>query len=123
MHGGAEKMGAALDAAFTASGRTPDLVLSGHVHNYQRFTRTLAGGATLPYIVIGNSGYHNLHHLAHDAHAGMQVADDVVFEYGDAKHWGFLELTIKDGTITGAFTAVTADGQVTPDVDSFTIKR
>jgi hypothetical protein len=121
MHGGAEKMGAALDAAFATSGRVPELILSGHVHNYQRFTRTLDGGATLPYIVIGNSGYHNLHHLARDAHNGMQVSDDVVFEHGDAKHWGFLELTIKDNKITGAFTAVTVDGQVTPNADTFMV--
>lgn len=51
-------MGDALDVAFDASGRVPDLVLSGHVHNYQRFTRTLTSSQTLPYIVIGNGGYH-----------------------------------------------------------------
>ena len=57
-------MGAALDAAFQSSERTPDLVLSGHVHDYQRFTRTMADGRKVPYVVIGNGGYDNLHKLA-----------------------------------------------------------
>ena len=85
-----KRIGDLLDAAFTASARTPDLVLNGHVHNYQRFTRTLTG-TTLAYIVIGNGGYRNLHHLAKGAAAGEHVTPDVVYEFGDAKHWGFLE--------------------------------
>jgi hypothetical protein len=120
MHGGSKLIGDALDAAFAASDRTPDLVLNGHVHNYQRFTRTL-NGKSLPYIVIGNGGYHNLHHLAKDATHGLQVSDDVVFEFGDATHWGFLELTIQGDAITGTYTAVTKDGQTTPSADAFTI--
>jgi Calcineurin-like phosphoesterase len=39
-HGGSQKMGAALDSAFRGSGRLPQLVISGHVHDYQRFTRS-----------------------------------------------------------------------------------
>lgn len=120
MHGGAQRVGAALDSAFTSSGRTPDLVLSGHVHDYQRFTRTF-NGKQLPYIVIGNSGYHNLHMLAGDAHAGLQASSEVVLEFGDDKNWGFLELTIDGTTITGAYTAVTKHGATTPKADTFTI--
>src|SRR5262249_27767998 len=93
MHGGSKRMGDALDAAFSAADRTPDLVLSGHVHDYQRFTRTIAD-KQVPYVVIGNSGYHNLHLLASDAKPGLQVAADIVFEFGDDAHWGYLELTI-----------------------------
>jgi hypothetical protein len=120
MHGGSKPMGDALDAAFAASARTPDLVLNGHVHNYQRFTRKLSG-KTLAYVVVGNGGYHNLHHLAAGATPGMQVTDEVVFEFGDATHWGFLELTIQGRTIAGSYTAVTKDGQTTPHADTFTI--
>jgi hypothetical protein len=119
MHGGSQRMGEALDGAFTSASRAPDLVLSGHVHDYQRFTRTL-DGKQLPYVVIGNSGYHNLHRLAQDAQLGMQVADGIVFEFGDDKHWGFLELTIDGMKISGSYTAVTKDGEVTAGVDTFT---
>src|SRR5439155_16474384 len=37
-HGASEPMRTLLANAFTTSGRTPDLVLNGHVHNYQRFS-------------------------------------------------------------------------------------
>jgi predicted phosphodiesterase len=120
-HGGSALMGQVLDTAFAAANRMPDLVLSGHVHDYQRFTRTMSDGVTqLPYVVIGNGGYHNLHKLAPGASAGEQLADGVVFEAGDDANWGFLKLT-SDGTkITAEYTSVAKDGTVTPNVDSFT---
>lgn len=121
MHGGAQRIGASLDDAFSNAGRIPDLVLSGHVHDYQRFTRTTDGGKTLPYIVIGNSGYHNLHRLAQDASPGQQVVPGVTFEAGDDQRWGYLELTIDGKTISGVYTAVTKTGEVTPKADTFTI--
>lgn len=119
-HGGSARMGTVLDAAFQSSGRTPDLVLSGHVHDYQRFTRTVTGGHQVSYVVIGNSGYHNLHKLATGAAPGEELADGVVFEAGDDSHWGFLTLTVSDTTIKGEYTSVAKDGTATPRVDSFT---
>ena len=44
-HGGSAAMGQLLDGAFAASGSVADMVLTGHVHDYQRFTRTLDGSA------------------------------------------------------------------------------
>jgi hypothetical protein len=120
MHGGSQRMGDALDEAFTSAGRTPDLVLSGHVHDYQRFTRTF-NGKSLPYIVIGNSGYHNLHRLADDARAGTQLTNEVVFDFGDDKNWGFLELTIDGTNIAGSYTSVTRAGAATAGADKFRI--
>ena len=48
----------AIDQATEAAGRGPDVVLSGHVHNYQRFSRVV-GGKTIPYVVAGAGGYAN----------------------------------------------------------------
>jgi hypothetical protein len=51
-----------LDAAFETAGIAPDAVLSGHAHNYQRFTRAVTvNGNTIqiPYIVAGCGG-HNI---------------------------------------------------------------
>ena len=119
MHGGSQKMGEALDGACNASGRIPELVLSGHVHDYQRFTRTI-NGRQLPYVVIGNSGYHNLHQLAEGAEPGEQITSEVTFEFGDDQHWGFLELAVDGMTLEGTYTAVTKDGQATAGADTFT---
>jgi hypothetical protein len=124
-HGGSQPMGDALDQAFGAAKRVPDLVLSGHVHDYQRFSRTF-GSKTIPYVVIGNCGYHNLHLLAADAKPGEELADGVVFDYGDASEYGFLALTVSGGKISGEYTGVTpgnmpdgSDAKVTPGKDTF----
>jgi predicted MPP superfamily phosphohydrolase len=124
-HGGSQHMIDALDQAFSDSGRVPDLVLSGHVHDYQRFTRTI-GEKQVPYVVSGNGGYHNLHQLAGDAAPGEELADGVVFEYGDASRYGFLKLTVAGGTISGEYVGAKpgtmpdgSDAQITPRLDDF----
>ena len=48
-------MNQTIDDACTAAGLTPDLFLSGHAHNYQRYTRRV-GGKQVPYIVVGTGG-------------------------------------------------------------------
>jgi hypothetical protein len=117
-HGGSQAMGAALDGAFLASKRCPELVLTGHVHDYQRFSRTYSG-RQITYVVIGNSGYHNLHLLATDAKPGEELAPGVIFEYGDDSEWGFLSLAVSGTTISGEYTGVAKDGTTTPKKDSF----
>lgn len=119
-HGGSEQMGGLLDEAFAAAGRHPDLVLSGHVHNYQRFTRTI-GDRTLPYVVCGASGYHNLHAMASAAVPGLKVKPDCVLEQFEAKQWGFLRLAVTASQITGEYTGVDKLGKVTPSVDAFSV--
>ncbi len=71
-HGGSAYIFNLIDEVRAQSGRTPDLVLAGHVHNYQRFTRTLSqdgGDWQIPYIVAGSGGYWHLHAMASDAKA------------------------------------------------------
>ena len=124
-HGGSQHMATALDQAFDASGRLPDLVMTGHVHDYQRFSRTYKR-KKITYVVMGNSGYHNLHQLATGAKAGEQVGPGVVFEYGDASQYGYLTLTVSGGKISGEYTGVTpgtmpdgSNATVTPGKDRF----
>lgn len=54
-HSGSTEMNQTIDDACTAAGVVPDLFLSGHSHNYQRYTRRL-GGKQVPYIVVGTGG-------------------------------------------------------------------
>ena len=109
-----------LDESFAAAGRCPDMVLSGHVHSYQRFSRTLDSWQ-IPYIVCGAGGYHNLHAMATDATPGMQVAPDLVLEQFDATQYGFLRLAVSSSSIIGEYTGVSKEGAVTKNVDSFTV--
>jgi hypothetical protein len=72
-------------------------------------------------LVVGGGGYHNLHQFASGTEPGEQVADGLTFEFGDDQNWGFVELTIGDGTIAGSYTSVDASGNTTAGADTFTV--
>lgn len=120
-HGGCPDMGKLIDTAVQQSGRVPDAVLSGHVHDYQRFTRTISG-KEVPYIVCGAGGYHNLHEMASDATKGQEVASGVVLEQFNATVWGFLRLQVGIGALSGEYVGVARDGTVTGALDVFSYK-
>lgn len=122
-HGGSSRMGELLDEAFERAKRWPDMVLSGHVHNYQRFSRTHKRD-TIPYIVAGAGGYHRLHKLASSqsgkpVKAGTSFAKDCKLERFCDDQWGFLRLTITKQAIKGEYIAVNRDGKVTTGYDKF----
>jgi Calcineurin-like phosphoesterase len=58
VHGGYPEIEVAIDSAIHATGRVPTAVLSGHVHSYQRFVRTI-GNTRVPYVVAGAGGFAN----------------------------------------------------------------
>ncbi|MBI3509764.1 MAG: metallophosphoesterase [Bacteroidetes bacterium] len=98
-HGASGIMKNFLDKAFEESGVYPDLILAGHVHNYQRYTRKYSSGQELPYIVAGAGGYWHLHNLDSKANP-VYVPNDTFFEnvvleeFCDNRH-GFLRITIE----------------------------
>jgi hypothetical protein len=53
-----------IDGAIRESGIFPDIVFSGHVHNYQRFNKTYPGDEMVPFVVAGGGGYAAMHALA-----------------------------------------------------------
>lgn len=118
-HGGSAAMGTVIDRASAAANRWPDLVMSGHVHSYQRFTRT-AGGKQIPYIVCGASGYHNLHAMSPSVGAlPWQAQPGLVLDAAIDNLYGYLTLTVAAGKITGSYTTVTKTGAVTTNADTF----
>ena len=131
VHGGSPDILHALDTAAQASGRMPDVILSGHVHNYQRFTRTIAN-RDIPYIIAGAGGYANraslLHRLQKDS-SGQQVKapfttteSGVVLEAANTTEPGFLRLTVDATTFTGEYFAVPFSGTPpTAPIDSFSL--
>jgi hypothetical protein len=59
-HGGSPAMLAEIDAICKQVGVYPHAVISGHAHNYQRFTRSLSLGGkqySVPFIICGDSGH------------------------------------------------------------------
>jgi 3',5'-cyclic AMP phosphodiesterase CpdA len=109
-HIGNTHLGETLDAAAERAGRLPDLVLSGHVHNYQRFTRRYQD-REIPYLVAGAGGYWHLHRVAkHDGHELPQpwrVPDrDLTLERYSVDRHGYLRLTATATTLRGEYVTV-----------------
>jgi len=90
----------------------PDAVISGHSHNYQRFTRYVPFNKInmqIPYYVVGCSG----HGIQQVAHADGARVDDHTFDsslYG----YGYLKITADPQKIVINFTQVEKDGTKQP---------
>jgi acid phosphatase type 7 len=116
-HSGSAKMADVLENAIRDTGRVPNLVMSGHVHDYQRIDQKIADKPT-PFIVAGHGGYHNLHKL--NSEVGQEAEDTgAVLKYG-AVTWGFLTLTIDEEKIVGTSTEVDRNDKVKRGADKFT---
>lgn len=125
-HGGYPDIGDAIDAATKKTGIYPSLVLSGHVHNYQRFERKVKDGV-IPYIIAGAGGYANFERSLHK----IQKIDKLPFVTEDKavtlqayneQDAGFLRLSVNDKEVTVEYFAVPFNGMV-PDkpYDSFVL--
>jgi hypothetical protein len=109
-HSGSAAMLALFEDCVARAGRAPDLVLSGHVHNYQRFTRVWRG-RQVPCLVVGAGGYHHLHAMARDP-AGKKPAPPLAVGQGlslesfvDRDH-GYLKLEISASSVAGSYFSV-----------------
>lgn len=110
-HSGSAYMKDAIEHAAQAAGRFPDMVLAGHVHNYQRFTRANADGTITPFIITGAGGYHNLHTVMKVNHQPMVtpvVLDTtggitVTLEKYTDDHHGFMIMRITPDKIIGDY--------------------
>ncbi len=132
VHGGSPAILDAIDRAAQSSGRYPDAVFSGHVHNYQRFTRTV-GGRAIPYVVAGNGGYAStpgaVYQLQLDSKRNPipkgrfeTTVAGVVLEYYDAKNPGFMRVTVDDQTLAVEYFIVPFDdAPPAKPVDTFTL--
>jgi hypothetical protein len=126
-HGGSAVMEKFFESAIAQAGLAPDLILTGHVHNYQRFTWKTKG-RSVTHLVVGAGGYNHLHAMAKGPDKrkpGAPLAIDAglsLERYSDTA-WGYLRLEIGPGCISGAYTEVIAPNSAADPVikDSFTI--
>jgi hypothetical protein len=108
---GSTRMKELIETAIEQSGRHPEMILSGHVHDYQRLTKQQSDGTQVPYLIAGNGGYHNLHSIMKVD--GEKMIAPVVFDDKDDDpvtlekycddHWGFVRLEVTDQLVTGRF--------------------
>ena len=103
-HSGSADMAREVEGAINESRRVPNLILTAHVHNYQRIEKPVATGI-LPLFVMGNGGYWNLHKLIaapghHDPATGSTLVAPT------ANRHGFATFDITRDRIEGRFTVV-----------------
>jgi acid phosphatase type 7 len=113
VRGSSHKVAKTLDDAFDQAHRRADLVLSGHVHNYQRFTR-LFDGEQVPYIVAGAGGYPARHHLLRDPdgnkievpfNLSSRAGVNLTLENYSDNRFGYMLLHVTDKIIKGEYIA------------------
>ncbi len=110
-HSGSKYIHETLDSAFNESGRLPDAVFAGHVHNYQRFTRPTAG-RHIPYIVAGAGGYWHLHYLAKQSDGSPLVTpykmpdSELTLEQACDDRHGFMRVMVTPKYLVGEYWTV-----------------
>ncbi|MBB6145790.1 hypothetical protein HNQ77_003751 [Silvibacterium bohemicum] len=114
-HGGSPQMLADIDSACTAAGFWPHAVLSGHSHNYQRYTRTVNNTET-PYIVAGCGGHSPLSTIRGTYRTPYTIDDTLTLNSYDDTDYGYLRLVVNAETLTIEFHPE-ADGGVTKTPD------
>lgn len=116
-HSGSSKMADVLENAIRDTGRVPNLVLAGHVHDYQRIEMNIAPDGPTPFLVVGNGGYHNLHQI-HSENGTVASDTGAKLIYGKVT-FGYLTLTFDKHNITGHSIEVDRNGKVTNPADKF----
>ena len=126
-HGWSVQMLADMDAVCAKTGVWPHAVLAGHVHNYQRFTRTRPDGSQIPYLCCGNGG-HNVQRLTGKGQAPLRAPqilqkaapglDQVVFENYDDLNYGYLRLVATAAQLHVEYHAA-SDGPDSKSPDDF----
>lgn len=114
-----------IDTCCEHAGIWPDIVLSGHSHLYERYTRTMKADARqIPYVVAGNGGYYDLSKMKTDASGakptpGQQTEPDgqgntIALDQFNDTDYGFLRITVNATTIL--VEALTVNLEVTTSV-------
>jgi len=122
---------AQIDAQCQAAGVWPDLVLSGHAHLYERYTRIMkADGRQIPYVVSGNGGYLGLAGFRkgkNGAPAKTGIAGNdgkgntLTLEAYNDSTFGYLRITVNAAAIAVESVGVNETTKKTSSLDSFTL--
>lgn len=140
-HASSTDMLADIDTICKQVGVYPHAFLSGHAHNYQRFTRLLTftnKSFQVPFIVCGDGG-HDIDHLvqgrkgqpAQEPAFGSSVhyldvkpvvsSQDLILNHYDDKNYGYLRLTVDNNSLQIAFHQVGASSLPQSRTDVVTV--
>ncbi|HEY0757773.1 MAG TPA: metallophosphoesterase [Acidisarcina sp.] len=119
VHSGSPRMLQDIDAAIASAGFAPHAILSGHAHNYQRFTRTV-GATQVPYIIAGDGG-HAVNPIQQNINGTplrtpLPVSSTLTFENYDDADFGYLRIVVDSQTLRIEYhPASGGPNQKTPD--------
>lgn len=97
-HGGSPGMLADIDSACEAAGVWPHAVFSGHAHNYQRYTRTVAD-MSIPFIVAGCGGHSPLSHMRGPWRTPYRIDSTLTLNSYDDTDYGYLRVVVSAATL------------------------
>jgi hypothetical protein len=130
---------AQIDKACQQAKVWPDIVLSGHAHLYERYTRTLPSKYTqlagaksiqIPYVVAGNGGYFNLSATrtgqgGADPQPGVAGTDGkgnpLTLDVYNNTTYGFLRLTVSAASLLLESVGVDESTGQTSTIDTFSV--
>jgi len=126
-HGGSPLMLADIDSACAAAGVWPHAVLSGHAHNYQRYTRAV-NGKQIPYVVAGCGGHNPLSKMRKTLRTPYPISDTLTLNSVDATDFGYLRIVVNAQTLSIEYhpesdgaTTKTPDDKVTVNLAKYTV--
>jgi Calcineurin-like phosphoesterase len=118
-----------IDAACHQANILPDMVLSGHAHLYERYTRVV-GGNQIPFVVAGCGGYYDLSGFKKGI-SGKKPSTPVsgtdadgnklTLECFNDSSYGYLLLTVSDAQLRCKFMGVDAKTKATSVLDRVTL--
>ncbi|HZR76158.1 metallophosphoesterase family protein [Bradyrhizobium sp.] len=124
VHGWSEQMLSQIDEVCSKTGVWPHAVLSGHAHNYQRFTR-MHGNTQIPYLICGNGGHALARLMRKKGGASLRTpqalqvkghADKVMLENYDDQDYGYLRVVATASQLRIEYhPASDGEGAKTPD--------
>jgi len=118
-----------IDNACAQAGILPDVVLSGHSHLYERYTRVLQN-RQIPFVVAGMGGYFNLSTFITGKGGAKPIppvtgtdasGNPLTLEAYNDTQWGFLRLTVSAASLGCQFLALDAQTGSAAVQDSFTL--
>jgi hypothetical protein len=125
-HSGSMVMLKEIDAICDAAGVWPHAVISGHAHNYQRYTRGI-GTRQIPFVICGNGG-HGLQTISRGTtlrtpqamplFAQPERKDTVTFESYDDKNYGYMRVLVDSAQLRIEYHPA-SDGTTTKTPDDF----
>ena len=121
-HGGSSGALADLDAVCSKVKLWPDMVLSGHAHLYQRFTRKMPNGQEIPYIVSGSGGFAATKPQSTLPAAPVTIGDHTLV-INPIVEFGYLKLQTDAKTLTVTFQTATKQGVNVRDTVTVDLKN